>query len=131
MTARAIGPRIGRALGPLIFAITALAPSPAGMNAEAWLVAGLVIWMAAWWITEAVPLAATALLPFIVLPLAADGPAPAVEPCDPQSHRVGRGPSAIAARLYDFGSDPFDVDLQHVDRADYDADGSGGAGGWC
>lgn len=38
------------------------------MPSEAWLVAGLVFWMASWWMTEAVPLTATALLPFIVLP---------------------------------------------------------------
>lgn len=38
------------------------------MDPAAWLVAGLVIWMAAWWMTEAVPLTATALLPFVVLP---------------------------------------------------------------
>jgi sodium-dependent dicarboxylate transporter 2/3/5 len=39
------------------------------MAAEAWLVAGLVVWMATWWITEAVPMTATGLLPFLVLPL--------------------------------------------------------------
>ena len=66
MTAR----QIGLILGPLVFSITALSAAPAGMSAEAWLVAGLVIWMASWWMTEAVPLSATALLPFIVLPLA-------------------------------------------------------------
>ena len=65
MTAR----QIGLALGPFVFALTALTPAPGGMGTEAWLVAGLVIWMAAWWMTEAVPLTATALLPFLVLPL--------------------------------------------------------------
>ena len=62
--------RIGLFLGPLALAITAFTPAPAGMSAEAWLVAGLVVWMAAWWMTEAVPLAVTALLPFVCLPLA-------------------------------------------------------------
>ena len=33
-------------------------------------VAGLVVLMAAWWMTEALPLTATALMPFIVLPFA-------------------------------------------------------------
>ena len=71
MTARRIGPRtIGLALGPLAFALAALVSSPAGMPAGAWLVAGLVVWMASWWMTEAVPLAVTAMLPFVVLPLA-------------------------------------------------------------
>ncbi|MFN3990670.1 MAG: SLC13 family permease [Erythrobacter sp.] len=65
MTAR----RIGLAFGPLIFALFLLAGQPAGMPAGAWLVGGLVIWMAAWWMTEAVPLTVTALLPFIILPL--------------------------------------------------------------
>ncbi|MGB3470984.1 MAG: DASS family sodium-coupled anion symporter [Erythrobacter sp.] len=65
-----IGPRqIGLLLGPAVFAFTALSYPPDGMSAAAWLVAGLVIWMAAWWMTEAVPLTATALLPFIWLPL--------------------------------------------------------------
>ncbi|MBI1402162.1 MAG: DASS family sodium-coupled anion symporter [Porphyrobacter sp.] len=62
--------RIGLALGPLAFALAALLPPPSGMAPGAWLVAGLVVWMAAWWMTEAVPMAVTALLPFLVLPLA-------------------------------------------------------------
>ena len=66
MTAR----QIGLLFGPLAFALTAMLTPPAGMAAEAWLVAGLVVWMAAWWMTEAMPLAVTALLPFVVLPLA-------------------------------------------------------------
>lgn len=65
MTAR----RIGLVLGPLVFAFAAFTTPPAGMPAQAWLVAGLVVWMAAWWMTEAVPLTVTALLPFIILPL--------------------------------------------------------------
>lgn len=65
MTARSIG----LAFGPLAFALTALTAAPAGMSGEAWLVAGLVVWVAAWWVTEAIPLTATALLPFVVLPL--------------------------------------------------------------
>lgn len=60
--------RIGLFLGPLVFAVTALTAPPAGMPEGAWLVAGLVVWMAAWWMTEAIPLTATALLPFVVLP---------------------------------------------------------------
>ena len=61
--------RIGLFLGPLAFALAPLVPAPGGMEQEAWLVAGLVIWMAAWWMTEAVPLPVTALLPFVGLPL--------------------------------------------------------------
>ena len=66
MTAR----RIGLALGPLAFALFAVSTPPDGMAQSGWLVGGLVVWMAAWWMTEAVPLTITALLPFIILPLA-------------------------------------------------------------
>ena len=62
--------RIGLILGPLAFALTVVLAPPAGMAQGAWLVAGLTLWMAAWWMTEAVPLTVTALLPFIILPLA-------------------------------------------------------------
>ncbi len=65
MTAR----RIGLILGPLAFALTLVLDAPAGMPPGGWMVAGLTIWMAVWWMTEAVPLTVTALLPFIILPL--------------------------------------------------------------
>ena len=62
--------QIGFAAGLAAFALTLVFPAPAGMPAQAWMVAGLVVWMAAWWMTEAIPLTATALLPFVVLPFA-------------------------------------------------------------
>ena len=65
MTAR----RIGFWLGLAGFLVTLLVPAPHGMPAPAWPTAGLVWWMAAWWMTEALPLYVTAFLPFIVLPL--------------------------------------------------------------
>lgn len=61
--------RIGLIAGPLGFIVTLLAAPPAGMPDAAWSAAGLVWWMAAWWMTEAMPLSATAFLPFLVLPL--------------------------------------------------------------
>ncbi|WP_198046044.1 SLC13 family permease [Novosphingobium aquimarinum] len=64
MTAR----RAGLLAGVAAFLAAIVLPTPAGMPREALLVAGLVVWMAAWWMTEAVPLTATALLPFVVLP---------------------------------------------------------------
>jgi len=62
--------QIGFFIGLIAFALTIVIPAPAGMSPEGWLVAGLVVWMAAWWMTEAIPLTATALLPFLVLPFA-------------------------------------------------------------
>ncbi|OYW49035.1 MAG: C4-dicarboxylate ABC transporter [Novosphingobium sp. 28-62-57] len=61
--------RIGLWAGPLGFAVTQLVAAPAGMPDAGWSAAGLVWWMAACWMTEALPLSATALLPFLVLPL--------------------------------------------------------------
>ena len=65
MTAR----RIGFWVGLSAFLLTMLTAAPTGMPALAWPTLGLVIWMAAWWMTEALPLSVTAMLPFIVLPL--------------------------------------------------------------
>jgi sodium-dependent dicarboxylate transporter 2/3/5 len=56
-------------LGPIGFLFTLLTAVPQGMPELAWPAAGLVWWMAAWWMSEAMPLSVTALLPFIVLPL--------------------------------------------------------------
>lgn len=67
--------QIGLFLGPALFALTLLLGPPAGMEPSAWHVAGLVGWMAAWWMTEAIPLSATALLPFVVLPATGGGTA--------------------------------------------------------
>lgn len=61
--------RIGFWLGLASFALTIFLPAPQGMPTAAWPAAGLVMWMALWWMTEAIPLYATALLPFLVLPL--------------------------------------------------------------
>ena len=40
-----------------------------GMSDTAWRTAALAIWMGVWWVTEAIPIAATALLPLVALPL--------------------------------------------------------------
>ena len=61
--------RIGFILGLAGFILTLLVPAPGGMPPQAWHTAGLVWWMAAWWMSEALPLYATAFLPFIVLPM--------------------------------------------------------------
>ncbi|MDQ3471416.1 MAG: DASS family sodium-coupled anion symporter [Pseudomonadota bacterium] len=46
----------------------ALAP-PAGMPLPAWRTTALVVLMATWWMTQALPLTATALVPFLAFPL--------------------------------------------------------------
>ena len=56
--------------GPAAFAGLLAAGAPPGLAAPGWAAVALLAWMAAWWITEAVPVAVTALLPLLVLPLA-------------------------------------------------------------
>jgi len=59
----------GLLLGPLLLAATLFTAPPAGMEPEAWRTAGVGFLMATWWITEALPVSATALLPLVLLPL--------------------------------------------------------------
>lgn len=54
--------------GPALFVVAIWLPPPETVTPQAWQVAALAILMAAWWLTEALPLAATALLPLVVLP---------------------------------------------------------------
>ncbi len=60
--------RAGLLAGVAVFLVMLVLPAPDGMAPAAWRVAALVILMAVWWMTEAVPLTVTALLPFVVLP---------------------------------------------------------------
>lgn len=70
--------RVGLVLGPLMGAAVTMLMHPAmgargSLSAEASLTLGLLAWMAIWWMLEAAPLAVTALLPAILLPLAGVG----------------------------------------------------------
>lgn len=56
-------------VGPAIAVAFLLIGPQLGMSDPAWRTAALGIWMAQWWVTEAVPIAATALLPLVFLPL--------------------------------------------------------------
>lgn len=60
---------VGLILGPLLFGITLMLGTPEGMSQEALGVLATTIWIAIWWITEAIPIEATALLPIILFPL--------------------------------------------------------------
>jgi len=55
--------------GLAAFVIMLLLPAPDGMPAAAWHAAAIVVLMATWWMTQALPLTATALVPFIAFPL--------------------------------------------------------------
>jgi len=62
-------PNLGRILGPLAFLLLYYLVETPGLAPEGKLMLGLTLWMAIWWITDAVPIAGTALLPLMVLPL--------------------------------------------------------------
>ncbi|MDG5491805.1 DASS family sodium-coupled anion symporter [Psychroserpens sp. SPM9] len=61
--------RIGLVLGPLLFTIIIMFFNPEGLSPQAKAVLASTVWIAIWWITEAIPIAATALLPIVLFPL--------------------------------------------------------------
>jgi solute carrier family 13 (sodium-dependent dicarboxylate transporter), member 2/3/5 len=80
--------RIGLGLGPVWFVLAMILPLPAlplddGMvvaDSQIRVVLGLAGWMAIWWMTEALPLAATSLMPLIILPVSGVVPATRIAP---------------------------------------------------
>jgi sodium-dependent dicarboxylate transporter 2/3/5 len=64
---RVIGLAAGVVLGALVYLIL-----PDDLNESARFVAGVAALMAVWWMTEAIPLAATALIPMIAFPFLED-----------------------------------------------------------
>lgn len=60
---------IGLLLGPALFFIIYYMPLPEGMLPEAQAVLAGTVWIAAWWITEAVPIPVASLLPVVIFPM--------------------------------------------------------------
>ncbi|MGM0387993.1 MAG: SLC13 family permease [Natrinema limicola] len=61
--------QIGFVLGPLLFALIFLSPTPSGLSAAGKAVAAATAWIAVWWMSEAIPIPATSLLPIVLFPL--------------------------------------------------------------
>ena len=61
--------KTGLFLGPLLFLLFLVIPHPSAISPEGWKVIGLAIFMLTWWISEAVPIAVTSLLPMLLLPM--------------------------------------------------------------
>jgi sodium-dependent dicarboxylate transporter 2/3/5 len=59
--------------GPLVLAIMLLSPAPAGLEPAGWHTAAMGLLMAIWWITEALPIPVTALVPLVLVPLLGAG----------------------------------------------------------
>ena len=60
---------VGLWLGSAIFIILLILPAPEGLDPAAWKTAAVALLMATWWITEAIPIAATSLLPIVLFPI--------------------------------------------------------------
>ena len=59
----------GLILGPVVFIITIFFFKPEGLSIEGNAILASTLWIAIWWISEAVPYAITSLLPIILFPL--------------------------------------------------------------
>jgi sodium-dependent dicarboxylate transporter 2/3/5 len=60
---------VGLVGGPLLAGLLLVLPAPEAMPPEAWRLVAMAVWMVVWWLTEAIPIPATALLPIILMPL--------------------------------------------------------------
>lgn len=61
--------KIGLLLGPVLFILMLTLPAPGGMGAGAQKMAAVALLMATWWMTEAIPIPATSLLPIALFPI--------------------------------------------------------------
>ena len=57
--------KIGLYLGPTVFFLILLFFNPADLNTASKAVLASSLWIAIWWITEALPISVTALLPTV------------------------------------------------------------------
>ena len=82
----------GLFLGPLAAALILWVGAPADMDAgtgkwpDAWVVLALLVLMTIWWVTEAIPIPVTSLLPLVFLPLF--GVSPITEVSKPYMHPI-------------------------------------------
>ncbi len=61
--------KVGLPLGPVLFLIICMMPLPEGMSQPALYCGGVTALMATWWITEAIPIPATSMVPIVLFPL--------------------------------------------------------------
>lgn len=61
--------RVGLVLGPVFFVLIQLGFKPDGLSESGVSVLAVALWVGVWWVTEAVPIAVSALLPIVLFPL--------------------------------------------------------------
>lgn len=59
----------GLILGPMLFLLALLFVDAEGLSREAVAILASTLWIATWWITEAIPIPATSLLPLVLFPV--------------------------------------------------------------
>ena len=60
---------LGLIFGIIVFLFIYFSPPPEGLDRIAWVTAGIAILMTIWWVTEAIPIYATGLVPLLLFPL--------------------------------------------------------------
>lgn len=61
--------KIGLVLGPVVFFAMLLSSPPEGLSTAGWYTAATALLIAIWWVSEAIPLSVTALLPVLIFPI--------------------------------------------------------------
>lgn len=61
--------RVGAIVGPLLFVLMLISPPPSDLSVAGWRTAAATVLIATFWVTEVIPIPATALLPLVLFPL--------------------------------------------------------------
>lgn len=78
--------KVGLTMGVVFGLGLQLLPVPDGLSSEGWIVVSLAILMVSWWVTEAIPIPVTSLLPLVVLPTT--GVAPIADAAGPYASPI-------------------------------------------
>ncbi|MBT6960018.1 MAG: SLC13/DASS family transporter, partial [Rhodospirillaceae bacterium] len=78
--------KVGLTIGVVFGLGLQLLPVPDGLSPDGWIVVSMAILMVSWWVTEAIPIPVTSLLPLVVLPTT--GVAPIADAAGPYASPI-------------------------------------------